>query len=264
MTKRIYFLMSLALAVLSACGGMNGDSLEFDQLTKDVERKLTNDKNSPLCKVHLQVNYASDSNGERARLVNDAIGQKLFGVTGLPIRQAVDSFANKYADDYIKNLSRFYQEDKGNEQRRPWYEYHYVATTSVRQGREGRVSVYLITFDYYEGGAHGINQQLTMNFDNKTGRLLTLDDIFVPGYEMRLNKILLKALRELVEAKDLRELHDKGYLYSMDMYASENFILDDEAITFVYNPYEIAPYALGSTELKIAYKALADILKDNY
>ena len=62
----------------------------------------------------------------------------------------------------------------------------------------------------------------------------------------------------------MNELKDAGYLYSMDIFPSENFILNDETITFVYNPYEIAPYALGSIELIITYSEVSQILNASF
>ena len=50
----------------------------------------------------------------------------------------------------------------------------------------------------------------------------------------------------------------------MDIFPAENFILGDETITFVYNPYEIAPYALGSTELTLPYSQLSKILNYSF
>ena len=41
-------------------------------------------------------------------------------------------------------------------------------------------------------------------------------------------------------------------------------ILGGETITFVYNPYEIAPYALGSTELVLPYSQLNKILNNTF
>jgi hypothetical protein len=47
----------------------------------------------------------------------------------------------------------------------------------------------------------------------------------------------------------------------MDIYAPQNFILDDDEIIFIYNPYEIAPYDKGNTELTLSYSQLKEILK---
>ena len=135
--------------------------------------------------------------------------------------------------------------------------------TTIQQGSKGTV-VYLATVDYYEGGAHGINQLLTLNFETKTGRQLTLADIFTTGYEQPLKSVLLKALKSKVGCTTMSALREKGYLYSMDIFPSENFILGDETITFIYNPYEIAPYAMGSTELIIPYDDVEKILKTTF
>ena len=44
----------------------------------------------------------------------------------------------------------------------------------------------------------------------------------------------------------------------------ENFILGSDAITFVYNPDEIAPYTVGSIELTIAYATVDRILSSMF
>ena len=45
------------------------------------------------------------------------------------------------------------------------------------------------------------------------------------------------------------------------MYPSKNFLLKSDGIDFLYNAYEIAPYVVGVTVLKIPYEALTDVLK---
>ena len=100
-----------------------------------------------------------------------------------------------------------------------------------------------------------------MNFDEKTGQLLTLSDVFVPGFETTLNGLLLQKLIEQTGAKDQEDLRARGYLYSMDMFAPENFSLNDEDVTFVYNTYEIASYDKGMTELTIDNDELETIWK---
>ena len=175
------------------------------------------------------------------------------------MQQAADSFATMYTDNYQINLLPLYNQDKGNQKKSEWYNYHYILKTSTEQGYKN-ATVYHVYLDYYEGGAHGINQHLTMNFEQSTGRQLMLADIFVPGYERQLSSMLQKALCSYVGVGSVKELKDQGFLYSMDMFPSENFILGEEAITFIYNPYEIAPYEKGSIELTLSYSALDDIL----
>jgi len=52
-----------------------------------------------------------------------------------------------------------------------------------------------------------------------------------------------------------------SYLYSMQMFPSENFILGSDELTFIYNPYEIAPYSAGKTELTVSYSEVEELLR---
>ena len=47
----------------------------------------------------------------------------------------------------------------------------------------------------------------------------------------------------------------------MDMYPSDNFILGDNDITFIYNASEIAPADKGIIELHLSYNDLEQIMK---
>ena len=102
--------------------------------------------------------------------------------------------------------------------------------------------------------AHGGGNFYDGWMKNPKSAMISCNDGFRPV------SFLLEALEEKVGASNLKELHNRGYLYSMDMFPSENFILGDDAITFIYNPYEIAPYEKGCIELKIAYDAIDNIL----
>jgi len=83
----------------------------------------------------------------------------------------------------------------------------------------------------------------------------------VPGFESRLNPILEEALCEKIGVPDISELREEGYLPSMEIYPSKNFILNDETITFIYNPHEIATFDKGEIELVIPFSSLSDILR---
>ena len=100
-----------------------------------------------------------------------------------------------------------------------------------------------------------------MNFDNKDGKALTLNDVFSTGFEYSLYELLLEKLIEKAGAKDVDELRQMGYLYAMDIFAPENFILGQDNVTFVYNPYEIASYEKGLIELTIDNDELKDLWK---
>lgn len=238
------------LACLSCGGNSSTSSPDFEKLTVEKTVSIDNGKDAPQCHVHLEVLQAKNATNEVGRQINDAVVQKIFDMEDLSPKAAADSFANTYTRDYRKNMAPLYREDRADAKKHPWYEYRYVVSTEVRDNGDG-VTNYLITLDYYEGGAHGITQLLTMNFDNQTGRRVTLTDVFGADYEAQLTEQLLTALLKKTGDRNLEALHQHGYLYSMDMFVPENYIIGDDRVTFIFNPYEIAPYSEGRIELEI-------------
>ena len=62
------------------------------------------------------------------------------------------------------------------------------------------------------------------------------------------------------------ELAREEYADDIDMdnvNVTENFFVDDESIHWIYNPYEIAPYALGAIEVSIPYSDIERYMIDN-
>lgn len=250
------------VTICAACGkgGGGSEGLAFETIKAEKSIGITNEQGTPQCSVNIQLAAAKGEPAERAAAINAAVVKCLLDMEETPMQQAVDSFANSYTRSYVRNFAPLYREDRNDPEKRAWYEYHYNITGEATTGREG-VIVYTAVIDYYEGGAHGINQRFIMNFDSQTGKQLQLADVFVPGFESRLTERLLNVLMEKTDAKSIDELHEKGYLYSMDMFVPENFILDDDAVTFVFNPYEIAPYTEGIIELEIDNDELKDLWK---
>ena len=68
----------------------------------------------------------------------------------------------------------------------------------------------------------------------------------------------------IADAKDESDLRDRGYLYAMDMFAPENFVLGKKSVTFVYNHYEIASYDKGIIELELSYDDLEELIGLEY
>lgn len=254
------FIASILVGFLFSCGNDNGNfrMTDFEEVIVSRDVPLTGDTDSPRCKISIQLYVAKGDSG-KSQSINSTIEDKLFDFDNLPLKQAADSFANVYARNYIDVLRPLYKKDRSDKTRQSWYEYRYNVSTEVSKGRDD-IIVYTIKSEWYEGGAHGLSQKHVVNFDVNTGKRLAASDVFVPGYETKLTEILLKSLKDKVGAKTITELHDKGYLYSMDMFVPENFIIGEDHITFIYNVYEIAPFAEGMTELSIDYSELKDIL----
>ena len=263
MRQKIFTAFAALLVLLFSCKGVDESQIEFAQVKAEKTVSLSNEAMSPKCSVSLAIAYATEANGHRAEVINNTVSRRLLNIGDKSMQTAADEFAEQYTQAYLEHMLPLYNQDRADTTKKAWYEYHYIIEATTQPGTANTLT-YLATIDYYEGGAHGINQLITFNFDIATGKQITLADLFAPGYETELKNTLLKALKSKTGLNSMNELKEAGYLYSMDIFPSENFILNDETITFVYNPYEIAPYAVGSIELIITYSEVSKILNPSF
>lgn len=247
-------------ALLASCG-KKADELTFDTVKAERQVAADNTPNAPTCKVSMHVLHAKGES-EAAKTLNNEVMEWLVGMEQLSLQQAVDSLANDYVASYRRDIVPLYREDAADPSKKSWYDYHYNIETSLGEGDDD-VIVYLADIDYYEGGAHGVALRLAANFDKKTGERLPAKWENAPHVSKKLSKLLTEALMDKLDAKNLDELHEKGYLYDTDELApSKNFIWGDDEVTFIYNVYEIAPYAAGRIEVALDRSDVEKILEE--
>ena len=82
------------------------------------------------------------------------------------------------------------------------------------------------------------------------------------GFEEPMTDLLLKSM--VAQNADFQLVEDlEEYGYNVDeIHPNDNFFLTDSALVYVFNQYEIAPYALGETEIAVSYDQLKDLLLD--
>ncbi len=124
-----------------------------------------------------------------------------------------------------------------------------------------------LNFSYYinTGGAHPNSYSIYYVLDASTGKMFRVKDMFVKGFEPKLNKLIEKKYRQFREMSDKDRLDgDKGMLFENHIEFNENMGLLRDGIIFFYNNYEIAAYAVGPSELKFTYKELDEVLKPEF
>jgi hypothetical protein len=115
----------------------------------------------------------------------------------------------------------------------------------------------------YTGGAHDIETIHFVNLDPKSGATLSLADWVEPGSEQKLESIAESSFRAIRQIEEGESLTDAGFTFEDGKFTlTDNFAIGQDALTFYYNPYEIAPYAMGPTELVIPYKAIAALMRE--
>jgi hypothetical protein len=164
--------------------------------------------------------------------------------------------------DIVQEEIEFFNEESGMyediDYPMNWYEYY-----------EEKImlnSDYILAFERfasnYTGGAHGSHIYDLINFDLQTGDTIFLDDIFVDNYETQLNMIAEQIFRHDNEIRADKDLSEAGYWGFDDGFrVNNNFLLKMDGLSFVFNEYEIAPYAAGAIEVFIPFREVEHLIR---
>ena len=132
----------------------------------------------------------------------------------------------------------------------------------------------------YMGGAHGGSAITYKILDAKTGKTLDIKDFFKPNTEAELLKIGEACFRkqwlpEMELATDAPMNEENGLWFggvAMDetdkdkgkFYLAKEVGISPKGFEFVYQQYEIGPYAIGMPSFTISFEEVKTLLKDEY
>ncbi|MCC8145840.1 MAG: DUF3298 domain-containing protein [Bacteroidales bacterium] len=121
---------------------------------------------------------------------------------------------------------------------------------------------YEVSIYTYDGGAHGMDADLGFVVRLSTAQNLSYEDIFTSDSKSGITSLLIRNLLESKGYQSTDQLKKDNYETDL-IVPNNNFYMDNEGITFIYTPYEIGPYSLGITKIKILYSELTDYLRIN-
>lgn len=127
----------------------------------------------------------------------------------------------------------------------------------------------IITFQRYNfgffGGAHGTYTYEFLNYDISSGEKILLSDVVNLEYKSKLDSIALSLLKEKFGLKPDMTLGESGFLIDDNNFKlTDNFALTPYGLIFQFNPYDIAPYAMGSIEIFIPKLKINNFLTADY
>ena len=115
----------------------------------------------------------------------------------------------------------------------------------------------LVAEDYsYTGGAHPLMVEILGSFDLQQGHPLVLADLLKPGFEEPVTALAEAELRRVREIAPEADLVAEGFFLEDGFRLTDNFAVVADGLRFYYNPYDIGPYVMGSTDLTIPLTAL--------
>lgn len=116
-------------------------------------------------------------------------------------------------------------------------------------------------YTYSAGAAHGLEGVSYMNIDRRNKQLISEGDLFVEGYAPMLSKILQRCLLRDYNSKSAEDLLNQTGIDASEMSPNDNFTLERDGLVYAFNPYEIAPYAVGIVKVHVPYEELQGLLR---
>lgn len=112
-------------------------------------------------------------------------------------------------------------------------------------------------FYTYTGGAHGIHGNVRKVYSLSDGKRLKIEDILIDVNDSNLiNKVKEKLL-------SIRSEEDYFNLNEISL-QENNFYINSKGLVFTWGIYEIAPYAMGYSEVLFSIDEIMPYLKDEY
>jgi len=119
-----------------------------------------------------------------------------------------------------------------------------------------------VVMDYYEftGGAHGNHFSQGYNFKLSDGELFYLSDIIKKS---QLENLSLFCEQEIIKLFNANLLSDVLFEDEINLKEDQDFFIKPGYLIIQFDPYEIAPYSMGSIEVEISFDRIKNLLKPN-
>lgn len=194
------------------------------------------------CHVHVDFTYLKEN---KYATVNDSLLRMgllqpdYFSINNdkLTPQIAIPTFVRQYIKEYMEITQLVRQKEKDKSQ--------LIGELTIKTELRAALDNYITALSHIainNGNGELTKYTIVRNFDPKSGKLITLQEQFGKDYKEKLTKEIIERIadRENLEKDDIAGLQTKGYFIGIDPYLTDNFILTDDSIVFIYTPGEIS------------------------
>lgn len=246
MQARHLFLLPLAACFLACTDTRTGSDTQAEafwgQASLSVENPIA--PGDTLCyQIDIKLDTLS-GDGKLARGLAVVLRDSVLGAGRYAtVQEAMKACADSIETEWKTELAEMYDpESDFNETLQYYYD---IEGANVENAPDSILS-YQTTIDCYLGGAHGSYVVMYYNFDKASGKLLNIRDVVPADKEQEVLEAMKKQLVEDWGAEDWADLQEQTGIGALgDLYLTNNFLLSKDSIVFLFNQYEIAPYAAG-------------------
>lgn len=259
------YLVSIAIIAMASCTGSKkdnsqdtteaADSTESTALVIDSMELVRKDK---LMEITCRLQFIT-GNSTISDSINASISQHVMEQgRNSNVREAMRQYLKQTYEQHEPEVTEM--QEQGGE---------YFADMIFSFEHEGRfmddnpdsIITYAATNYTYTGGAHGYHWIRYLNFSRNTGHLITLDEILDLSRQKAIVQMIIQDLMKQFECNSIQQLEEEGFIGISDMNVTDNFHIGRHGITFLYNPYDIACYALGKQSVTLTYQQLEPYMK---
>lgn len=185
---------------------------------------------------------------------------QISGISNLEVQKKINSFletefmqAKSWFDDFVADT------DYTSEFPPDWV-FSFETDFRITYNTKEFLSVVL---EYYEftGGAHGNYYSVGYNIRTSDGEVLALSDILKPNSLQALSEFCSEEILNMFESNSLI---DAGLFEDeLNISDEQDFYIIPTALVIQFDPYEIAPYAMGSIDVELEFSKIKNLLKEN-
>lgn len=136
---------------------------------------------------------------------------------------------------------------------------HDIAIHTVTFCDKNLVS-YVIKNDKMIDEAHPLTKIQGYSLDLQKFEKIQEEDLFDDNSLPIVHDLILKKLEANNHVNSLEELEQIGFFDLSEIALFKNFYINEKGVTYVYNPYEIGSYALGTMEVLLTFEDLKNLI----
>ncbi len=253
-TVAVFVLVSLATAGAAAAAPLaikTGVTAEMKELTRTVPPPKTASASVLPAEIEIRLpRLAAVGKDPAVEAINQALLDRLLKMADeespATIEQLADAFVKKYEASCLE------PEAIG-----AW---SLKFTAAIRHSDENLLSLEILQ-SVFTGGAHPNSSIEYVVFSLKTGQPIELAAVVPAAKAGELARVAEKAFRKARDLKPEESLEEAGFQFEGNKFAlNDNFLLSPDGLEFCFNPYEIAPYSMGTTQFVIPWADLKGII----
>lgn len=246
MTKKLFTIFAFSIIIIffiSSCGHKSSTPKKLDIPTAVVSVDTIARLSDVIqCHVHVDFTYLKEN---KYAAVNDSLLRMgllqpdYFSINNdkLTPQIAIPTFVRQYIMEYMEIAQLVRQKEKDKSQ--------LIGELTIKTELRAALDNYITALSHIainNGNGELTKYTIVRNFDPKNGKLITLQQQFGKDYKEKLTKEIIERIadRENLEKDDIAGLQAKGYFIGIDPYPTDNFILTDDSIMFIYTPGEIS------------------------